>query len=420
MKVPSTLASAFGAPFEEQVARFALEKGLLPDAASLGSERFIARSVVPHVKKLSSLFNRIDPMEGRPAAQEKGLAPYWKDSSNPEHLRLAYFLYFMPPNLFRVASVWAELARLGYRWAGGETLKAIELGAGPASGACGIAAAEKHSPAGLPSDGSWAFIEQDKAMLQLGVDWAADYFSGLGLSEWGTRPFHRKLGINDLLPRGAPRFNLWVMSYFLNELSESPREIAQALTRTWERHLEREGIAILVEPALKLQSRKLLEIRRELIGLWEGGKSSEFQVLLPCMGHQACGALAEPEDWCHEEVLWWRPPYFRAIDRMAGLDRKSLPFSYLVVARSTRALEELLPGLAGGRSRHRLVSPAHAEGKELEFFLCGQEGKRRARYRPEESERKSEESWLQRGDILLDAALRGDARATRVESARRA
>ena len=50
----------------------------------------------------------------------------------------------MPSNLFRVASVWSELGRLGYRWSpSNQKLKAIEFGSGPASGACGIAAAEK-------------------------------------------------------------------------------------------------------------------------------------------------------------------------------------------------------------------------------------------------------------------------------------
>ena len=44
------------------------------------------------------------------------------------------------------------------------------------------------------------------------------------------------------------------MSYFLNEFSETPAEIARALMRDWQKHLSEEGIVILVEPALRLQS----------------------------------------------------------------------------------------------------------------------------------------------------------------------
>jgi hypothetical protein len=137
-----------------------------------------------------------------------------------------------------------------------------------------------------------------------------------------------------------------------------------------------------------------------------------MKILLPCLGHQKCGALAAPEDWCHEEVMWWRPPYLKKIDQLAGLDRRSLPFSYLAIAKSPRSREELLPALAGTPSDtiQRLVSPSHNEGKEAEFFVCGQEGKRRARYRPLGDEEKPE-----RGDILLGANVRGDVHASRIE-----
>jgi hypothetical protein len=220
------------------------------------------------------------------------------------------------------------------------------------------------------------------------------------------------------------------MSFFLNEASEPAAQIAQALLDTWEKHLDEEGVVILAEPALKLQSRRLLELRKALIQEKTRRGADWLQILLPCLGEQTCGALASEEDWCHEEVSWWRPPYFRTIDEMAKLDRKTLPFSYLVLIRSSRSREEILPTLAGTAEsgRQRLVSPAHAEGKDLEFFICGQDGKRRARYRdddfgdlqvgddePSESRRKRTERALQRGDILVGAEIRGEAHASRIE-----
>jgi hypothetical protein len=451
MRVPVPLSEAFGQPFEALLRDFATEEGLLPPDADLHSPRFLSRSIVPHVERLSGAFNRVDSGD-----QGAGLSRrYWKEGSNPANLKLAYLLYFMPSNLYRVAAVWAELARLGFRWRGGDTLRAIEPGAGPASGASGIAAGERFAPTGLPRQGNWALIEQDRSMLETGSRWAERYFTQGGEAlDWGTRPFHRKLDFSrDLLPRSAPRFNLWVMSYFLNEVEAPAGEMARRLLDAWERHLGDEGVVILVEPALKLQSRKLLELRRALIERMPRMKGTPMQVLLPCLGHQACGALAAAEDWCHEEVSWWRPPSFRRIDEMASLDRKTLPFSYLVLTRSARPIEEILPALKA-TTRHRLVSPAHFEGKDLEFFVCGSEGKRRARYRPEgeelyappseepvslapvpegaevegleELERESagpvfrkKRKALDRGDILLDAELHGDAAATRVERFRK-
>ena len=64
-----------------------------------------------------------------------------------------------------MASVWCELSRLGFRWpTTGEasTFRAVEFGAGPAAGSAGILAGEAHAPVGLPADGNFALIEQDR------------------------------------------------------------------------------------------------------------------------------------------------------------------------------------------------------------------------------------------------------------------
>jgi len=418
MYVPENLQKAFGAKFEELIAEFAAGQGLIPEIDSIRSERFLARSVVPHVKKLSALFNRQESGKTTEEMQIRGLDPYWKESSNPAHLRLAYFLYFMPSNLFRVASVWAELGRLGFQWDSKNELRAIEFGAGPATGACGIAAAEQYSTGGLlPKTGSWALIEQDKSVLQLGCAWAEKYFAA-GERDWGLRPFHKKVDLKSgLLPRNAPEFNLWVMSYFLNEIWENPAEAARVLLDSWERHLAEHGVVILVEPALKHQSRKLLELRQELVRLGTKKGCGWLKVLLPCLGHQDCGALKAEEDWCHEEVSWWRPSYFRIIDKMAALDRRSLPFSYLVVTRDSRPQNEILSTCSSAASFQRLVSPAYEIGQDLEFYLCGSEGKSRARLKQKLTG--ALEGGLLRGDILRDPEIRGDSASKRVESVKK-
>jgi hypothetical protein len=426
MKIPVSLSTAFGDEFETTLLEFALERKLIPDELSFRSERFLTRSVIPHVARLSSLFNRIEPgaasaaIRARKSAERPGLDPYWKESSNPENFRLAYFLAFMPGNLARTAGVLSELARLGFRYPDLNAFRGIEWGAGPASGACGVAAAVAHSEIGIPREGNWALIEQDRAVLSLGEAWAETYFESLGIP-WGVRPFHRKVDWSKpLLPKSAPKFHLWLSSFFLNEAEIPLPELAARLVDNWEFHLEEEGLAVLIEPALRLQSRRLLELREHLIAEFANPRrKGKYRILLPCLGHQACGALATEGDWCHEEITWWRPKYLRKIDELAGLDRKTLPFSYLVIAKSGRALEDLLPTLkspnGGAAKTDRLVSPAHAEGRDLEFFVCGPDGKRRARYRPESDD---EAKSIERGSVFLDAEIRGDARAGRVDRRR--
>jgi hypothetical protein len=94
----------------------------------------------------------------------------------------------------------------------------------------------------------------------------------------------------------------------LNESGHSPEEMMDRFVDTCEQHLEEEGMVIIVEPALKLQSRKLLKFRKTLLENQKVLRGDvPLKVLLPCLGHQGCGALAREDDWCHEEVGWWRP-----------------------------------------------------------------------------------------------------------------
>ncbi len=415
MRVPVNLSNAFKTEFEPILTDFLLGEGLIPEQESLKSRRYLTRSVAPHVKTLSELFNRTSTPLGEQtdAIDEES---YFTEGSNPANRRLAYLVSFMPCNLFRVASVWSELARLGFKWPfSGQEFKAIEFGAGTASGACGILAGEKFAPLGLPDRGSFALIEQSKPALNLGTKWFEKYGTALGQGTFEARPFHRRIELNQpWLPKNAPKFQLFVMSYFLNECALSPQVLAEQFVKTVDRHMEDGGISIIVEPALKLQSRRLLEFRKALLALPEviSGKIP-LKLLLPCLGHQACGALAQEDDWCHEEVSWWRPEYLRSLDALVGLDRKTLPFSYLVIQKGAAPLEKALPSLSTDGLRFRLVSPSRPLGQTHEFFICGQDGKRRARWRvPENTEIPN------RGDILEQVDHHGDPALTQIEKAK--
>ncbi len=413
MRVPVPLVNAFKEEFEPLLSAFLEQEKLLPEGETLHSKRWMTRSVAPHVKALSSLFNRIEGEQTDAIDEET----YWTGSGSPKNRRLAYFLSFMPPNLFRVASIWSELHRLGFRWpfSKEEGFRGIEWGAGVASGACGVIAGERHAPLGMPEQGNFALIEQSKAALQLGSRWF-EHFSGPTIQ---ARPFHRRIDLSSSwLPSAAPKFHVFVFSYFLNESDVPAATLVERFLQTCENHLEDEGLVLISEPALRLQSRKLLEFRKALLEHPDmmSGRAG-MKVLLPCLGHQSCGALAREDDWCHEEVSWWRPPYLRELDSMTGLDRKSLPFSYLVLQKTRKPLEEVLPALQGApKDRYRLVSPSHSLSKRTsEFFVCGQEGKRRARM--DLSGLREGEGAPDRGSILENTKIHGDPALSQITSA---
>jgi ribosomal protein RSM22 (predicted rRNA methylase) len=408
MKVPVSLVNAFQTDFEVIVGDFLLQNQLIDGNDQIDNRRYLTRSIAPHVKAFSELFNRKEGVQTDGIDRED----YWNEG-NAKNRRLAYFLSFMPPNLFRVASVWAELHRLGFQFPKVEgEFRGLEFGAGTASGACGIIAGEKFAPIGLPASGSFALIEQSKSALSLGADWF-DHLAAIYGQSYRSRGFHRRVELNEpWLPKNAPSFHVMIMSFFLNESPLAPEEMVTEFIKTAENHLEQEGLIVIVEPALKLQSRKLLLFRKALIEKLKTSSSS-LKILLPCLGEQACGALIKEEDWCHEEVDWMRPNYLRELDLLTGLDRRTLPFSYLVIQKTKRSLNEIFTKFEGlDQERYRLVSPSKNLSKRTsEFFMCGQDGKRRTRFSPEDLEHP------ERGDVLQNVTLHGDPSLTQIDKA---
>ena len=409
MRVPVSLVNAFQTDFESLMGDFLLQNQLIDGKDLITNRRFLTRSIAPHVTAFSELFNR---KEGN---QTDGIdrEDYWAEG-NAKNRRLAYFMSFMPPNLFRVASVWSELNRLGFQFPKVEgELRALEFGAGVASGACGVLAGEKFAPIGLPASGSFALIEQSKAALSMGADWV-DFLAASYGQSYHSRGFHRRIELNEAwLPRNAPSFHLMVMSFFLNESPLLPDEMVLEFIKMAENHLENEGLILIVEPALKQQSRKLLLFRKALIEKLKTSSSS-LKILLPCLGEQACGALIKEEDWCHEEVEWMRPNYLRELDLLTGLDRRTLPFSYLVIQKTKRSLNEIFSKFEGkDEERYRLVSPSKNLSKRTsEFFMCGQDGKRRSRFSPEDLVHPD------RGDVLQNVKLHGESSLTQIDEAK--
>src|SRR5689334_13352685 len=101
MRVPAQLSNAFKTDFEPLLSSFLLNHQWIPESDSLTQKRFLSRSVAPHVKVLSELFNRTSEKVASPTSAIDH-ETYFSESGNPLNRKLAYFLSYMPCNLFRV------------------------------------------------------------------------------------------------------------------------------------------------------------------------------------------------------------------------------------------------------------------------------------------------------------------------------
>jgi SAM-dependent methyltransferase len=159
------------------------------------------------------------------------------------------------------------------------------------------------------------------------------------------------------LPTEAP--DVLLVSHVLGELAPEELEVLLALAA-------RAGAVVWVEPGSRASSRALGAAREAL--------RATHAVLAPCPHQAACGAL-QGEAWCH---FFARPApeaftagKWAEVARELGLDLRSLPYSFLALARgappanpSTRLLGR--PRLTRGRAE---FSVCRAEGvAEVDFL----------------------------------------------------
>jgi SAM-dependent methyltransferase len=147
-----------------------------------------------------------------------------------------------------------------------------------------------------------------------------------------------------------------LLSHVFDELDEETLAAVLAL-------VERAGATLWVEPGSRRTSRRLGEVRERL--------RATLDVLAPCPHQAACGALSGGDAWCHAFARPANEVYtegkWAEFGRELGIDLRSLPYSFLVVAqRGAVALES-------GPNARLLGRPRLTRGR-AELELCRAEG----------------------------------------------
>lgn len=291
----------------------------------------------------------------------------------------AYLLFYWPVSYAQGRQVLGELQARPRR--------VLDLGSGPGplafaaldAGAAEVTAADRSKPA-----------------LTLARALAAEAGEALATREW------------DPLKKSAPPEGPWdaiTLGHVLNELwgqgegAVAPR--AQLVEGLLEK-LRPGGSLVILEPALRDTSRRLLQVRDVLVG-------RGYAVRAPCMFRGNCPALHKESDWCHAERSWDMPRVVEELARTAGLHKEALKMSYLVLAPRGEAWAEPPEGRL-----FRIVSePLEGKGRQR-FIGCGPEGRvglaLQDKHRTERNERFFK---LKRGDVIAATELetKGDGYA---------
>ncbi len=259
-------------------------------------------------------------------------------------------MFFTITDAPKVSVPLAELADAGALPAA-RPLRITDLGAGCGAMTLGVIGAMRE----LGDDRALEVIAIDRDAAALEVARAAiqDYTGRSGTStRFATR-------VEDATRAPLPAADLVLIGTMLNELAP---DAALGVTERAIASLSQDGALVVIEPALRPTSRALHALRDHVI---ERGIAHVFA---PCTRAVApCPALADPDDWCHEDRPVELGPRTRELARLTHLRDRGLKFSYLVLRR--------MAGVVGGDPRGlRIVSAVHAQKGKSEAVGCGRYG----------------------------------------------
>ena len=263
------------------------------------------------VREMSAMFN--------------GLAPHRPGYLAAGRLRRAYVHYYLPVNAEKFARVLLERDRYAPP---SRPLRVLDFGCGPGTAAV-----------------AWLLGGRPTASVTL-VDVVSE---ALDDARYLCEALGTKARTAHEVPRGE-RFDLILAG---NVYAETEPRL--------EDHLEPDGHLVVVEPALKATTRRLMA--------WRDRKVAEgWTVAAPCVGAAACPMLAREDLWCHMDVGWPRPAQVAEVDRRVGLSKESLKYAYAVLTKTGGTLA------VPTAERWRVVSNLHREKGKAWAWACGPAG----------------------------------------------
>ena len=348
------------------------------------------RTLAAGVLKLSKLLTK--DRENLPAA-------YLRDPA----LRLAYLRYYLPSNMKKVHLALTDLS-LHPGWLLSKPhLRVLDVGAGPGTALLGLLAffAQRAQQPKLTCVAVDRVIEN----LRIAEDLFNSYSSNKRLDA-SLRTIRGDIEHADYLNEDP--FDLIIFSNVLNELYPFDEDRIQRRTSIVETtmglNLGADGSCIIIEPALRETSRDLLEVRDALV-------RQGTYVFSPCLMSMSCPAFVNPRDWCHEDIPWEPPALIKEIDKLTGLRKDSLKFSYLVLRKDSKSLSDMF-----GPDSFRVVSEPLVSNGKREFFVCGLEGRKlMTRLDKDRSPLNVHFEKLTRGAIVSFERLRDEGTRYKVE-----
>lgn len=163
-----------------------------------------------------------------------------------------------------------------------------------------------------------------------GLKTALDIGSGLGAVSMAALELElqwKGIEISDIA-QAKSRFLNPRISYIRNPETVDLTTFSYSLTEDLPlaQILEKSQNLMIVEPALKADARKLMQLREKLL-------SQDWHVWAPCTHQGPCPLLENPNDWCHDRIHFQAPDWFQELESYLPMKNSNLAHSYLLMSR---------------------------------------------------------------------------------------
>jgi len=343
--------------------RFPIEQAVLPfhirhwSVLCAAHERFtqaLARLRKPpspeqtaaQVKKLSLIYNSLSPA-----------SPY-----NRPELVDARLHFFMPSDIVKVWGPMGEVVELAVF--SKREISVLDLGCGAGTASVGLAMVL--AAAGFAGTVSFTLVEPDPALLRhLRVSFQALRDAGIVRHRTRMEPVTLE---EHLAARRTARHDLVVALNVLCEAFSGPEYLSatRALVKTLLRdRLGREGVLLVIEPALKRFARLVAE-------LGDRCRDEGTALYAPCLAGPPCPQRdSAGRAFCFHSCPVPVSPFLQSVSARSGLDRHEVNYAYLSLTPGRlRLFEEMEKEDGEACFAGRIISFPKRVKKGYHYFVC--------------------------------------------------
>ncbi|MGQ9665469.1 MAG: small ribosomal subunit Rsm22 family protein [bacterium] len=265
----------------------------------------------------------------------------------------AYFAFNFPQNFVKSWIIFNKIYKFYNVPLPKDTIKILDLGCGEGAAMLGLYYGLKNIESGADLyftgvDTDNNFLYRCRAMLE----WLQNLYGNINFNTI-------KKSLLDFIIDNQDEYDIIIISNALAEIF-SKNTIPTNFVRTVIRHLKKDGIFIIIEPALKSLTRRLMEYTNRL------KVNNIGYILLPCLHHNPCPLLSKRNEWCHQSIKWTPPEYMNILNQPLYRKIEYLKFSYLVISvQDYDAIKD---------NKHLVISRLFKEKGRKRVLLCNKDG----------------------------------------------